>query len=673
MRSWMIAFSLGILLAGFIPHLPKSIYIPLFFIPALLSLRFNFLRLLAPYCLGLVWFIGWAQYSVNHILPKELEKNDHWVRGYISDLPRQTALGSNFTFNVDKACSNYLFENCESIGSALDNQNIQLSLYELIQIEPGQYWQFKVRLKRPNGFLNPGGFDYEASLWEQGIRAVGYVRKDNNNHIFEVIADWGFDSFRYQFKQKLIGISAGHSLQQLNLLLALSIGDRQGISAKDWELISAKGTNHLVVISGMHVGFVAFLAFNLSKFFFKQFTSLTKLIPAQRFAALMALVGAYVYAEMAGFGLPAQRAFIMIAAFMLGHFFCRHSIASSSYCFALALVLAFNPLAPISAEFCLSFAAVGILLFCIRKDQSQKKLSFLGKTLLLFKTQCYIFLGLLPLMLIIFQQTSFSAPLVNLFAIPYITLLIVPLCLLVLVLSFFQPFSSHTIFQIIVVLTDKLVEFFVNKLIQIHELSADALIQLPAIPAWQSLVLITCLVLALHGLGLKKGLRIGLLLGLSPMLLVRSAELSDGEFELHVLDVGQGLASVIRTHKHVLLYDLGPKCSEDFNAGKDIVLPFLRSENIIDINSVILSHGDNDHAGGLAAIIRAFPTAKYISSDALIFSSDKQDLDIELCRKGQKWEWDDVIFEVLHPNAETYTAITHPVFLKLAINSTQYY
>ncbi len=206
----------------------------------------------------IIWVLIWAVKSSELLLPAELERKDFWVRGSIDSMPEVSGINTQFIFKVEKSCLTPI-ESCEFSEELLQGQLIQLSVYENIELIPGQYWQFKVRLKRPHGFANPGGFDYEAWLWQRKIRASGYVRTDNANFVYKDRTTHNFTSLRYQFRQKLDGLFPNQGLKHLNLIKALSIGDRHGISNREWDLFSASGTNHLMVISGMHVGFVAYL------------------------------------------------------------------------------------------------------------------------------------------------------------------------------------------------------------------------------------------------------------------------------------------------------------------------------------------------------------------------------------------------------------------------------
>lgn len=650
MRSWMIAFCLGVMLASLIPAVPEGNLPLLLLIPALLSLRLRALFLTGAYCLGLLWLLIWAQDASRSLLPTALERQDFWVRGVVSSLPEPGPRNIRFEFRVLASCAGSELAACEFSTALLHNELIQLSLYQQARLVPGQYWQFRVRLKRPHAYQNPGGFDYEAWLWQRGIRASGYVREDTSNQLLQE-AGSNVDTFRQQVRERINHLGANGALQQPALIRALSIGDRQGLEKTDWDLFRSTGTTHLVVISGMHLGLLTGSLFLLLRSLLVWVPGLCLRLPVTQLAAIICLPLAWFYAQLAGFALPVQRAFIMSAVFLLSLCFSRHRSTYDAYCLALILVLLRNPLAVLSSGFWLSFAAVGLLLFFLQGHTDTQTTQSpwqerLGKLLL---SQVWIFIGLLPLMLLLFQQSSLLAPMVNLFAIPFITLLVVPLCLLaLLLLPIFAPG-----FDLLCLMIDHLLSFFITCLAFLTGLFPQALLQLPALSDWQwgTVLAVTLLSLFACRAG-KHRLCLLLLLALIPAYRGPDFTLPPGHFRLDILDVGQGTAIVIRTRKHVLLYDLGPGYSPEFNAGESIILPFLRAANIRKVDRVIISHGDQDHAGGLPAVLAAYPQADYLSSATEVLGNTGR---AALCRSHQQWHWDGVDFRMLHPDKRFYS------------------
>jgi competence protein ComEC len=145
---------------------------------------------------------------------------------------------------------------------------------------------------------------------------------------------------------------------------------------------------------------------------------------------------------------------------------------------------------------------------------------------------------------------------------------------------------------------------------------------------------------------------------LVPLLLWRAPLPPAGGFELLAADIGQGNAVLVRTARHALLYDAGPRYSLDSDAGHRVLVPLLQALQV-RLDTVMLSHRDLDHVGGAAAVLAQQPQAVLLSSitaDAVL-----QDLrPTQRCVAGQHWDWDGVSFDVLHPGAQDYAATNRP-------------
>jgi competence protein ComEC len=150
---------------------------------------------------------------------------------------------------------------------------------------------------------------------------------------------------------------------------------------------------------------------------------------------------------------------------------------------------------------------------------------------------------------------------------------------------------------------------------------------------------------------------------LIPLLSPHSETPETGEFWLAQLDVGQGLASVIQTQGHILIYDTGDKFSERFNAADAVIIPYLKQQNIPRPDLLIVSHGDRDHIGGAKVLLRKYPEMKVLTSiEAKIGNAN-----VEKCIEGQRWQWDGVDFEILNPaHAEDYQGNNSSCVLKVS-------
>ncbi len=485
---------------------------------------------------------------------------------------------------------------------------------------------------------------------QQQVRATGYVREHPQNRL--LIDDSGrriFNRWRYELVHKLREIAAGR-IRHENLVRALTIGDGHGISETEWQLFSETGTNHLMVISGSHVALIALGLYRLSWFLYTRWYRWLFYFPAPRLAAATALVGAFIYTGLAGFTLPALRALLMVSLYLIGIFLRRQTNPINALCLALALILATDPFASQNAGFWLSFGAVAILLFSIDKPVDQNIVvepikPWSTKCWEILKTQLLVFSGLLPVMLVYFHQVSLTAPVINILAIPFIGLIVVPLSLAAMALLWIWPTAAF----ILLVLTDYLLEGYLYCLHTFTELVSVDVLKLPSqsFVAMVFIVLCVCVVQFASHLWQKS---IALLV-LPIVLFWPKPKLAAGELKLTVLDVGQGLAVVAATRDHTLLYDAGPSFSSRFDAGSDVVVPYLQHSNISSLDTVIISHADADHAGGLAGIVANISSSLYMGSDITIFAPE---LAAVPCRTGTSWTWDEIHFELLHPDSSAY-------------------
>ncbi|MFN0001790.1 MAG: DNA internalization-related competence protein ComEC/Rec2 [Pseudohongiellaceae bacterium] len=665
MRSWMIAFSLGVIVCSFIPKLPaQSICYSLMAVSVLLH-HWSYTRLPAAFSTGCSWLLLYASFSMGELLTPTLENQDLWVQGVVWSMPQQTDRAVRFEFMVEKLCPFATAQTCDFGNLTARRQKVLINVYQNIAVQPGQRWQLQLRLRRPHGFANPGGFDYEAWLMQQQIRATGYVREHPDNRL--LVSNTGqqkFNRLRASLANKLANIAAG-TLTYEPLIRALTIGDGNGITADQWDLFTRTGTTHLMVISGSHVSLIALIVYQLARWLFTRLPSLLLRFPAPPLAAVVALSGAFIYTGLAGFSLPAQRAMLMVAVYLIGILCRRQTAAINALSLALALILMVDPLAAQNVGFWLSFCAVAILLFSIADSKNDLHPPSLTSKLVanfweLVRTQLLMFSGLLPLMLIYFHQISLSAPFINMLAIPFIGLLVVPLCLLSVTVMWIWPTGSLWLMWCI----DYLLKVYLQMLTWVNELIAVDVLQLPTVSTF--VMILICILVLIIQFTRSARVRLPALVMLPVILFWPRTRADDASVRLTVLDVGQGLAVVVSTRNHHLLYDAGPAFSSRFDAGSDVVVPYLQSMNISRLDNVIISHADSDHAGGLKGIVERYPTAHYFGSDTNIFPDT---VTSELCKAGQHWEWDTVNFEILHPDAYNYSDNNLSCVLKIKIGN----
>lgn len=662
MRSGMIAFCIGIALVAQFPMLPEPLLFWLGGAGLLLCRRIMPAKFIVFLFAAVVFGMGWGTTvgasHVDAVLPDYLEGEDFWLIGKVADLPQQSDRAQQFAFEVERSCFALLPQDCTQGSALFNNRLVRLNYYGSNSMVPSQRWLLRVRLNKPHGFANPGGFDYEAWLTQQGFSAKGYVRENSFNERLED-GRITLALLRYRMRKKLQEATAEFS--NAGIILALVLGVRDQVSLDDWTLFTETGTNHLIVISGLHIGFIAVLCFWIADRLVRFFPSLLLRIPAQKLAAIAAVTGAFFYSLLAGFSVPTQRAFIMVLVFMIGKILARNYPVSFAYCVALTLVLIVNPMSVTGAGFWLSFGAVGTLLLAFggtlrlhvsasdEPSVADERWSFCRFSNALWRRwglpQWIVFVGMTVPLAMWMQQLSLLSPLANIVAIPVVSLLVVPMSLAgAAVLWVYEPLGT-----LILQAADEFLTLLMWGLQQLTTFESDVLI-------WQFFGLNwasycgaaagTLLLLLPRGWPYRW---LALVLFLPLLFPVRSA-IDDGLVEITVLDVGQGLAMVVQTATHVLVYDTGPQFSESFDTGEGVVFPYLRQLGVRQIDHVIVSHADNDHAGGLKSLLALLPVHKLSAS--LLPAADNQPSDSQLCQRGQHWVWDGVEFQILAPTVE---------------------
>ena len=621
---------------------------------ALAIRRFTAAALLsvAATALGFVWAAAFAQLRLADELPVALEGRDIELSGVVAGLPQALERGVRFEFDVEQAAAGVPPHISLAWYRGRDDEDDEAS--PLVPVRAGERWRFTVRLKRPHGNLNPHGFDYEAWLFERGIRATGYVRPRSAERIDARVWRPGYavemlrETIRDRFRAALPDVT---SAPYAGILIALAIGDQQAIDPELWRSFARTGITHLMSISGLHVTMLAGLAYALVNWLWRRSARLPLRLPAQHAAAVGGFLAAFGYCLLAGFAVPAQRTLYMLGVVALARLAAREMAASRVLLLALLLVLLLDPWAVLAAGFWLSFGAVA-LLFHIGSGR-------LGPAHWLLewgRAQWAVTLGMLPALLALFQQFSLVSPLANAVAIPLVSFVITPLALLG-TLPLLDPLLA-------------LAHFFTAWLMIFIDWLAGlplAMWQQAAPPAWAVL-------LALAGgiwLLLPRGFPsrwLGMLAFL-PLLTVLPPRPAPGSAEITVLDVGQGLAIHVQTATHDLLFDAGPAFSADADSGNRIIAPYLRAMGVRRLDAMVISHADKDHEGGAASVLAALPVGLLRTSLPFEHALAAQPVAHELCQKGETWNWDGVAFAMLHPGAEPLSRKTNDLSCVLRITA----
>ena len=591
----------------------------------------------ACFALGFAWAAWCAQQRLADALPAQWEGRDIAVIGVVTGLPQAHERGVRFEFDVERVLTPDARVPLRIVLSWWGNPAHDERPATFPALEPGERWRLTVRLKRPRGTANPHGFDYEAWLFERNLRATGYVRpKAGSERVATMVQrpEYWIERARSAIRARILAALA--EKPYAGIIAALAVGDQRAIPPEQWQTFTRTGVNHLMSISGLHVTMVSGLVFALVCGLWRRVPRLTLALPAVKAAALAALIAALSYAALAGFAVPAQRTVYMLAvvaaALWLGVF----QSASMVLCAALLAVVALDPWAVLAPGFWLSFGAVAVILYVTvgRVGRDHWLASWV-------KVQVAVTLALIPPLLAMFQQVSIVSPLANAVAIPVVSLVVVPLALAGVVLPFdFVLQLAHLVMHAGMVALEWMSDL------------PDAVWQQHAPPAWAMAVAIAGLALLLAPRGLPA--RWLGLVGLLPLFTVAPPPLLAGEAEITVLDVGQGNAVVVRTAGHALLYDAGPPFGPAADSGSRTIVPFLRATGVSRLDGFIVSHDDDDHWGGAASVLQAVPVPWLLTSlpdfDPLVVQAERP----WRCERGQRWEWDGVRFEILHPARESY-------------------
>ena len=420
-------------------------------------------------------------------------------------------------------------------------------------------------------------------------------------------------------------------------------GDQNAIERADWDVFRATGVAHLMSISGLHITMFAWLATQVVGALWRRSTRLMMSWPAPHAARVGGVLLATLYAVFSGWGVPSQRTVLMLAAIGVLRLTGRHWPWPFVWLLACAAVVAVDPWALMQAGFWLSFVAVGVL-FAADGAAPGEAPSGLGARLWrMLREQWVVTLALTPLTLLLFQQVSAVGLLANAIAIPWVTLVVTPLAMLGVFIPALWQWAAGAVQALQAVLEWLAALPF-------------ATLSMPAPPLWTAVAGVAGgVLLAMRLPWSMRSLGLPLLL---PALLWQAPRPAPGEFELLAADIGQGNAVLVRTASHSLLYDAGPRYSLESDAGQRVLVPLLRALGE-RLDAVVLSHRDSDHSGGVAAVLATQP-------QATLLSSIEPDHPLQAvraarrCEAGQRWTWDGVDFEVLHPQADDYTTFAPP-------------
>ncbi len=570
-----------------------------------------------------LWASLFIHWQLDHRWPGTWNNKRLVVVGEVLNIPQNSDYATRFELLV------------QAFEPAVDSRprKIRLSWRDPPdQFAAGQRWQLKVKLRQPHGMQNPGGFDYERWLFVRGIHATGYVLDSADNRLLGS-NPWALAAIRESIDRWLKQICP--DCRNRGLISALAIGYRGHIETAHSDLLQRTGTAHLIAISGLHIGIIASVFYALSSLLWKW--RLHRWFANRRqFAMTLAWVGGLGYSLLSGFELPAQRAMLMLTVLLIGIQLRQPFNLLHSIMLAMILVLLLNPLVVLSASFWLTFSALLIIalgIFLLPRQTSRWRQ--------LLTIQLLFSLLFVPLSIYLFGQVHSASLLANLVAVPLVSFIIVPLNFLLLGFSWLPESWLQTLYQLL----DGLLGGLIVYLRWLQQIGLQAW-HPGHIAGWKLLVLALCLLLLLLPTTLLLPRR--WLLPVVLLLMLPQRQIGRGELEMTVLDVGMGTSIVVQTRDHSLVYDFGPGNDRGYSLGEWVVLPFLAHQGLDDPDRIVISHADQDHAGGFYKLASRYNAITvYTGTAAKVREKFPGLTQVRDCHQIPPWHWDGVRFEFL--------------------------
>ena len=520
-------------------------------------------------------------------------------------------------------------------------QRLRVTWFESVtEVRAKDRWSMQMKLRSPVGNLNTTGFDYEAWLLAGEIDALASVQSAGLLYRHE---GFSIQNRRAELRTFFLDLNTPHR----GSLLALATGDTSHMLRRDWRLFRDTGTVHLMVISGLHLGLVALYSGLFGLGVFRCFPLLCRVMPAHNAGVICGVAAACGFSMLCGWTLPIQRAFIMVCCAAIAIVMRRRFRLADAWLLALALVLVQSPYASLTSGFWLSFGAVGLLmLLSWDAPVGSGALYWLRG---MFRTQVLLSLGMAPLLLMVIRELPLVSPLANLIAVPVTTLIIVPSVLMASIFSNSMPFIASGVLEAVGLVFSAqawLLEWLSN-------LPPLRVVTINTPVAVACLVSFLCVFypgrLSLRLLLVSPGMLLVLLL--MPL----SERLPPGEFRVTLLDVGQGLSVFVETRNRSLLYDAGASYPDGFDLGEAVVVPAVSALGWQHVDEFIVSHWDNDHAGGAMSVVEQLDVRSLILAvdGSEVFPLGDPVLRGQItrpCRAGDTWTWDQVQFTLVHPS-----------------------
>ncbi|MGB1263040.1 MAG: DNA internalization-related competence protein ComEC/Rec2 [Cognaticolwellia sp.] len=681
MEWWLLTFIISAILSLFLPIVPDfSLLLAILLFSLLLIFIKNF-RVVAIAIFACAWILTAAsQYQSrlahNNIAPEQLHKQVHLVQGTVANIVDNQSRASRFNFLVSHWQGEKLSEPFMlRLSWQAPKQGARQTLLQ------GQTWQLAVKVKPAHGLANIGGFNYQLWLLQKQIVATGYVKADvlsqdqatakspkllkKRNVLLNAQPTW-----RQNLYQKLTNLLTDKALGAL--IFALGFGERGELTPQHWQVLSATATQHLIAISGLHIGIIAVASLLFMRVFIR-LLPLNWLLSSRWQLTLMRLnlrslpvvfscSVAWYYAYLAGFSIPTLRALVMLLLFWSIKLITINTTLLRWFLVAIFIILLLWPLSLLSVSFWLSISALVIIfatlsrfsmraVTVIAEDDEVSKppetfaekywYMFKARASLWFKTllvmQLALTLMMLPIAALLNYQLPLAAFLANIVAVPLMSVSVIPLTLFAVIAL---PFSTGVAGSVV-----DLALFFLDFIWQWLSYLTSAQWALIAVSYQQIQIMLVAFVVIALALFFRPDRAKSVAIACLAVVAIAVGMLSrepEKAWQLSVLDVGHGLAIVIEKNRQVFIYDTGASYPSGFNMADAALLPYLKHQGYSAIDGVIISHNDNDHAGGLGHLREELLVNKVIANDFAL-SPD------EHCLAGQGFTWQGLSFDILSP------------------------
>lgn len=657
-----IAGNIGLLFLPYLLNQYSLIGLAVFALGCLwLGYRFTRWRvclMIGALLLSLSYCVQRAEWALARRVPATAEGH-YWLTGVIANIPTPTTGYSQAEVAVLTLTA------IDTTAPTIPPRKLRLSWYNTARTpaatwKNGETWRLLIKLKPPRSTYNPASFDQEAWFLAHEIDGSGYVSNTNSALRVSQSPRWQnlIQQLRAHFIRRIEASCSGS--EGCAQVQALTVGHRDAFTLKDWQLLQATGTNHLFAIAGLHIGFVAAAAFWFGKQAWRLIPRAPLWLAAPTFGGCFALLAACGYSTLAGFLLPTKRACIAMALLLIARLWHRRLPPWHAWSFALMAILAWQPLWILDSSVWLSFGTVALLIYVYAYRWPKPTRGWRG----FIHLQAILSLGLWPLTAFFFGTMSMSSFIANCLAIPWVALTVLPWCLFAVLIDPLQPavagecwrlasFQLHLLKQGLRLLSQLPYSHFALSMTQ------PGLVLLSSIGIF---ILFAPKALPARGLGLVFCLT---------ALLWPPISLAPQTIRLTLFDVGQGLSALIQTQHHALVFDTGSRLSEQVDMGERVVVPALKAAGIHRLDMLIISHGDNDHAGGAYSVWASLPINRGYTGDITQLTKSVPHFPWHACIAQTAWLWDDVHFQFLYPPAnDLHAGNDHSCVLKVS-NSTQ--